>query len=105
MAIDVPARLGDPEVREFAHFRRVATRDPLARLAGVPFLPLRYFPQQFTSPDLSADNAGERWAEDILAGFERVARLAFSEHEPPGDGIAAARGARAWCRRRLCARL
>ena len=53
----------------------------------------------------SADDGGERWAEDILAGFERVARLAFSEHEPPGDGIAAARGARAWCRRRLCARL
>jgi hypothetical protein len=50
----VPARLGDPEVREFGHFRRVATRDPLARLAGVPFLPLRYFPQQFTSPDLRA---------------------------------------------------
>jgi hypothetical protein len=50
----LPARLVTPSSESLGTSVGVATRDPLARLAGVPFLPLRYFPQQFTSPDLRA---------------------------------------------------
>ena len=49
-------------------------------------------------PRFAADNAGERRTKNVLAGIERVAGLAFPEHQPPGNRIAAAarRPSRAW---------
>ena len=40
---------------------------------------------------LASDDAGQRGADKILAGLERVAGLAFAEHLPAGGGIARAR--------------